>query len=609
MSNNKYSLRKRFKYWLDNQMSKGTMSMIMLLAIFTIIAITVLSILLTLLDAASRIESTSIFWNVFSNTINSEVPTYDEGGLAYLIVLTLCAFVGLLFTSLLISILANGVETRVMKLKEGTSHVIEKNHIVVLGYSEGSFELLKQLCMEYEDEKTCIVIADKLEKESVEREIKANIKVPEKIHIVFRNLDICDAAMLEYLAIEDSSSILINEQDDTKTIRCILAVNRYLKDYPDSKTNLETYILHKENAHVAEIAMQQKGEVLDVSRFVSRVIAHSSTQPGISNAYRELLSFEGSEFYFKHYPEFTGMTFLQISMSLPHCTPIGVADGDEVILSPEPSLVLKPTQDLILLAENLSKCESEIVDDSNDIVEVKDFHAKAHRNRILIIGYNDRIFKTTVNELNDSGSTIIVSGITDEDEQKIKDNELFSSTVTINREDDLDELVEDVDHVILLADESIDDEESDQHIIELLLELYDIRKQKQITFNITAEMKNESNKRLISYVHPADYIIASDISAMLLAQCYRDKHMVPVFHEILSNDGNEINLIKASDIIDCSRSYQSKELRKILMGYHSSFFGYIKNEEGILNTHLNPDSDENIALNDIDQIIIMNKHS
>lgn len=85
------------------------------------------------------------FWDAMANTINSWMPASSDGESAYLILNSLTALFGLLFTSVLFGVVSNLIEEKVNNLRNGNSIVLEKGHTLILGYNLGEHGLLKQL--------------------------------------------------------------------------------------------------------------------------------------------------------------------------------------------------------------------------------------------------------------------------------------------------------------------------------------------------------------------------------------------------------------------------------------------------------------------------------
>ena len=136
-----YSIKDKLNYWLDKQMSKGTVSMIRLLSfavVFVVLLVTLLFLILKLGD-----DFVSTFWDSLANIINAWMPSSDDGHIGYIVLNTITAVVGLLFTSILIGVVSSAIEEKLQELRNGNSIVLEKDHTVILGYNTGEHDLLK----------------------------------------------------------------------------------------------------------------------------------------------------------------------------------------------------------------------------------------------------------------------------------------------------------------------------------------------------------------------------------------------------------------------------------------------------------------------------------
>ena len=141
----KYTLLNKFKYWLDKQMSKGTVSIIKLLT-FAVLAVAVfVSTFEIVFQLSDAIIST--FWDSLVSIFNSSMPSSEEGTFVYIVLNTISAIAGIFFSSLLIGIVSSAFEEKVESLRKGNSVVLERNHTVILGYNLGEHGLLKQLIL------------------------------------------------------------------------------------------------------------------------------------------------------------------------------------------------------------------------------------------------------------------------------------------------------------------------------------------------------------------------------------------------------------------------------------------------------------------------------
>ena len=143
----KFSLRNRFKYWFDNKMTKGSLGFIRILIIISVLFAASIAGLIILFHFNEEGETVSVFWDGIANIISPGFPAYGDGSLGYIIMMSIIAVAGVLFTSILIGIITSAIEEKITNLKKGNSLVLEKNHIVVLGFYPGEYTLLRQLIL------------------------------------------------------------------------------------------------------------------------------------------------------------------------------------------------------------------------------------------------------------------------------------------------------------------------------------------------------------------------------------------------------------------------------------------------------------------------------
>ena len=135
-----YKIKDKFSYWLDSKMSKGTISIIRLLTFAVAFVVIFVSMMILLFNLRDSIFSA--FWDSLATIINAEMPSSEDGVLGYIILNTITAVVGLFFTSTLIGVISSAIEEKLGELRKGNSNVLEKDHIVVLGYNNGEHGLL-----------------------------------------------------------------------------------------------------------------------------------------------------------------------------------------------------------------------------------------------------------------------------------------------------------------------------------------------------------------------------------------------------------------------------------------------------------------------------------
>jgi hypothetical protein len=86
---------------------------------------------------------------------------------------------------------------------------------------------------------------------------------------------------------------------------------------------------------------------------IGRLMLLFVRQPGLARVYSSVLGFEGSEFYVKHWEALSGVRWRDVAVRFPNAVAIGVRGKDgNVLVNPPPGYVIRPTDELVVLAED-----------------------------------------------------------------------------------------------------------------------------------------------------------------------------------------------------------------------------------------------------------------
>lgn len=588
-------LKKKLQYWFDNQMAKGPASMILMLAGVTfVVLIMVIFVIWRLEPSEDGIVYTS--WDTLSAIINAWMPYSDEGGFGYLIPTAVAALFGLLFTSVLIGIITTAIEEKINSLKKGNSIVSEMNHTVFLGFESGSYELINQLVQATGGEKFCLVVAGGVEKDEAEEEIRSNISIPKNFKLIYRNVDICNASALKCCSIETASTVIVSTYDNSTTFKSILAVVKLLRDYPEAKVNIVSSILGDDFTLPDSLVQKKNIAVVSTNDVIARLIARSCSQPGISQTYLEVFNFNGSEIYTDSFEEYAGMTFGEIYCRFDNAVPIGFIKDNKAIIKPDPDVTLEAGDELIYLCEERHKITLSVRNTEN--IGIREYsHTAVEPQSIAVWGCNEKI-NTLIRELPDFIDKIIAVDVEKSKQEEYieaaKNRENCSLYFVDSKTTGLKKITENVNHVILLCNHDIEREDSDIQNMMLYLKLRDIQISFGNKFNITTELFFEDNKDLITSKMTTDFVVANNMSSLLVAQIAFTPELSRVYDELLSNKGAEIRILRPNeDELGCRTI---SELRRVTYSYGAVLMGYIVNRNGEMETHLNPVCSEEINL-------------
>ena len=607
---NQPGLRKRISYWFDNRMARGSLTLIHLLLSITLILLLFLSIAVYF-SARTEVSFFEAFFDTMGTLINAWMPSSgDSSSFGYLFFMSLAAIAGLMVTSVLIGIFSSAIEEKIYSLRKGNSIVLENDHHIILGFYPGEYTLINQLILAASGRPCTIVIAGALERDEMENYIRENIELPSNVRIICRTVDIFDPASLEKLSLEDARTIIISPTTDMNTVKSLLAVSTIINN-TDSQVRINAIISKDEYRFPPTAAIKHNVTTLQTNSVIAKIIAHSCTQSGLSDTFREVFNFEGSELYNITVPGAQGCSFRELSYMLDGASPAGITHNGEIQLNPDPDTIIGDNDQILVFSENRDSARI------NPSAEAPVFDRSAikeaipeEQQSVVIIGSNSTL-KTILRELPDNVSSAVLADIgtysrnTIEREAALRNISVSYFEEDLSEEENLLALARKAEHVILLCDHHEDEDASDMKMVFYLLHLRDIRTRYQLTFNITAEMRKEHNQKLIVTDDHTDYIVASNMSSLFLAQLAESPELIVVFKELLSNAGNELYLKKAKNL-HCAGQHTVSELRAMMLEQHYIFLGY---RNAIDHTNaFNPPLNNTVELSAEDSLIVLGEN-
>ena len=622
--NNKNSIIDIIKYHFDNLFFSGLTKKIICLFLITIIFVLLISIPAIFFDGSkveSEIPQFEILYNNFATVINQWWPfSYDNDFVANKMFITLfvrvvIAVFGLFFTSILISIISEAVENKIREFQQGKSKVIEKGHIVVIGYDVRNHTLIKELILSIKDkkQKQKILIIDEKIKEEIEEDIYLNVNIPSNVKIIIRTMKLWDVEGLRQCSIENSSVIVISPISDIWTLKVVFALKKILKEYPNSKTRIVSGI----NSDELKINFSNDKDIMfSIDDLIAKVITTSNYQFGLSNVLKSILSFDGAEFYVRKSEMLVGKKFKEIVCNMINGMPIGLIRDGNLICPPNIDEKVLKNDELLYFAETRDSYErfnNKINDGLNrngnkNVVDNNDFYEKSVE-KVLIIGYNHKT-SIILNNIRKNVKEILYVGMTNEQKELIKniiecktDINIRYLEIDINNKESLIGIVNNVNHIIILTNDDIQDELSDVKNMLLYLRLIKIRKQLKLNYTIITELKSNDNKELIDSEDENDFIVSSNIVAMMLVQMANEIKLKNLIFQLLEEKGINIVLKYTNNHEGYEGSVNTLRLSLLNEGY--IFLGYSKGKK---NQYVyNPKGNEKIVLESEDRLILLEK--
>ena len=284
----------------------------------------------------------------------------DSNGVANRIVAFFVTVGGILLSAAIIGFVVDGIKKKLEDLETGRSKVIEAGHVLVLGWTLKTIQLLNQLTqsMESDGGGTIVLLSGKAKKEA-EAEVNERCSLRGSTVIV-RTGSIIAQGDLNKCAAHLAKSIVIlapegaPDKADATVLRSVLSLKSL-------KSELRGHVVAEmrdiDNTSLVELVGGESVETIVSHDIVGRLMIQAARSKGLAEVYAELLGFEGDEIYIKRWPEFIGKTFDEVLLSFDTAVPIGIATStsfgaDKVILNPPGERVLGLTDKIVVIAED-----------------------------------------------------------------------------------------------------------------------------------------------------------------------------------------------------------------------------------------------------------------
>ncbi|MGI5976715.1 MAG: CASTOR/POLLUX-related putative ion channel [Candidatus Limivicinus sp.] len=612
----KKNRRDRWRYYFDIVMSKGTASLIGILFGITALVVVISGVIVTIIGFGTDYDFFQSLWVSLMHTIDAGTITADEGGFWYRFIMMLVTICGIFFTSMLIGIINTGLSEKMESLRKGKSIVMEDNHVVILGFDDYTIDIISELVEANSNhKKASIVVMDEEDKTVMEDLIHVKVPDTKTTRIICRSGRIDSFEDLKICSLDSCKSIIINKSEDFLTIKTIMACVNVLEKSGNSDTYVTAMIHNEGNMEVARIAGGGRAEILYCKNVISRIIAHSSRETGISSVFTSLISYDGDEIYVESIEGAEGHTMGDINMYLPESTAIGIVRGGRSLLNPPMDTVIGRDDRLILIAEDDGVTRAGAVPAETDSACFEsEKQIKRQPQKILIFGCSSILPQvlTELDNYSEPGSLVIAAtGRDDMDGEYLpKESELKNIQLDLRPGDFLSkDIIESLamerpDNVLILTDPELDSEEADAKTLLLLLHLHSISNRTGIRFSLTSEMRTAANQELAQITHVNDFIISSNITALMMTQIAQTRERHAIFDDLLDESGSEIYMNPVSKYVKCGVEMNFYTLQAAAARYGELAVGYRKRDgEDGYRIVINPSKSDVFSFEEADCVV------
>ncbi|QMS85122.1 CASTOR/POLLUX-related putative ion channel [Candidatus Xianfuyuplasma coldseepsis] len=603
----------RYKY--DQFISMGTISLIIGLLFILLLIIGILSIIMIFIFPEYRFLE--VFWLTFLRALDPGTLAGDEGTFGYVVVLAIATFVGIFIFSMFISFILNGFQEKLETLRKGRSTVIEKNHTVILGNSPSLKVVLSELVLANENQKKGVVVVlseeDPLELSLV---VKDFIKDFKTTKVIYRKGSIFNVDDLQMCSINDARSIIMIENDITN-IKALVALSS-MDYFNKGKGKVAALFRNKDNLKVAEKLVGNLGNFIYVEDAITKIIAQSCLQAGLSNIYSDLFDFAGDEIYVNPGTGLVGRTYVDAQKSFSKSILIGLIRDNQPLINPPGNEVIQQGDQIIVISEDddTAIVEQVVQDYNKDLIIDKPRVSNIEETNILFIGYNQKV-ASIIKEFDQyvkPGSTITILTNYERGTSRIKkmESSLKNLSIRIINEVTFDrQIIEDVVQytdrsIVIFQNEEVPRQDKDSQTLLTLLHLRDIERVCDREFDIVTEIFDVRNTAIIELAKVDDFLISEQLTSRMLTQIAENPYLVSILEILLNKNGVEVYLKPVEEYVETEEPITGYTLVEACAKKGETFLGFkTYSRSGRERLCMNPLKTKEVTLYPGDKMIVL----
>jgi voltage-gated potassium channel Kch len=542
----------------------------------------------------------------------------------YLVISFVLGFGGLVIVSAFIGLLATIMTEQAERLRKGRSVIVERDHTLVLGWSEKVFDVVSELVEANRNLRRArvVILADR---DAVEMNDALKDRVTNRgpTKIVCRSGDPSDPVSLDIVRAEDARSVIIlSESDgDASAIRTTLALIQ--RDPGLQRLHLVVEVNDPHTARILSHVTDNRISTVVSGEVVARITAQVCRQPGLSAIYQDFLDFDGDEIYFALAGPVAGATFAQAMLAYPIASVIGLRRPDgSIVLDPPGDTVIAGDDKVIAIAEDDDRLMVGPIPTVTSAPAAPRPPVTLERESILIIGWN-ALGPLVLTELDTNaapGSTALVLvdlALLGGELPALPATAQLSvavDTMTGGRgSDELERVIKGshFDHIVLLCYRGgRSPAESDAQTLLTLLQLRYLLAEGDNDAalpSIATELLDSRDVHLARLEHSDDFVVSERLTSLMMSQLSENPDLRLVFDDLFSPTGTQLTLEPAANYAPLDRDVSYAEV--IMGGIQAAgiIIGWRVLAPGSTGpvVRLNPAKSDRIRFGPADQVIVL----
>lgn len=266
---------------------------------------------------------------------------------------------GIIFFASILGLTVDIVREKMDSLRQGKSKIVEKNHTLILGWTEKTVHIIEELCKANESEGGGVVaVLAPVTKEQMEVELQLQlpVKCRRGTRIVFRTGSPLVAGDLIKVSVHMARAIIIlsytgnADQADSEVLRTLLSLRSL---YNHLQGHVVAEVRDIDNEPLVKLVGGTAVETMVSHDVIGRLMLMSVRQPGLAKVYEALLGFDGDEFYMSNWPELEGSHFGDVITCFNDAIPIGIQSRNgHIRINPSDDALVEPGDKIVVIAED-----------------------------------------------------------------------------------------------------------------------------------------------------------------------------------------------------------------------------------------------------------------
>ncbi|TWI75649.1 Castor and Pollux protein voltage-gated ion channel component [Desulfobotulus alkaliphilus] len=567
-------------------------------------------------------------------------------------VLTVGGYV--LFLGALVAILTQWLGRHMRSLEKGLTPVRLRHHIVILGWTDRTLPLLRELWLAEGRVKRflsrmggpgrlrIVVLAEDLQPELAE-ELRTDPVCRKNLNsIILRSGSALNNEHLNRAACLHAAALLVPARtyeytggvsSDVEVIKILLALNSQASEAGLHLPYAVTEIQDTKKVLIARRAFHGPLEVIDGNSFVSRMMVQNLRNPGLSMVCLELFNHGiGQNFYIHRDSLFEGKEVGQIRMGFSRATFCGFVRKCEGVftpfLNPPATMILQGEDALVLLAPDYGSARRFIPSEEQNDPETasddkKHLQHQSKRQSVLVVGWSHRI-PELLRAFSACGDTpyeicIFSSRPVEERLQLLKEagfSDHENSCTHLHAEVTSEEAWRSLnlsryDSILMISSDRLSSgEEADARTMAGYLQLEALLENTDHCPHILLELSDPNNRRLLGS-RRGEMMISPLLLSHLLVHVALRREILAVFHGLFRATGPEITFRRPEEHGLSTGSFSFDTLRRQVWKQGETLLGILSDKEGEGSSGsliLNPDHRAVFHLESWDRLVVIGTH-